>query len=132
MLARFVVDSHARSQPKGANLEDRVATDMDDDPLAAARQADPDVRILAISTEKLSLFCGSKRMLCHQVLSQDMLKKYITYAKLNVFPKIHDADLDKISHVYAELRRESSVSFFWDFLYGFIFTSLVIHLTRRN
>lgn len=49
-------------------------------------------------------------MLCRQVLSQDMLKKYITYAKLNVFPKIHDADLDKISHVYAELRRESSVS----------------------
>ncbi|GJN40222.1 hypothetical protein PR202_gb29406 [Eleusine coracana subsp. coracana] len=84
MLARFVVDSHARSQPKGANLEDRVATDLDDDPLAASRQADPDV------------------------LSQDMLKKYITYAKLNVFPKIHDADLDKISHVYAELRRESS------------------------
>nr|CAB3504777.1 unnamed protein product [Digitaria exilis] len=84
MLARFVVDSHARSQPKGANLEDRVPTDVDDDPLAAARQADPDV------------------------LSQDMLKKYITYAKLNVFPKIHDADLDKISHVYAELRRESS------------------------
>ncbi|KAJ1256440.1 hypothetical protein BS78_K026400 [Paspalum vaginatum] len=84
MLARFVVDSHARSQPKGANLEDRVASDVDDDPLAAARQADPDV------------------------LSQDMLKKYITYAKLNVFPKIHDADLDKISHVYAELRRESS------------------------
>ncbi|KAL6630518.1 hypothetical protein ACP70R_028591 [Stipagrostis hirtigluma subsp. patula] len=84
MLARFVVVSHVRSQPKGANLEDRVATDVDDDPLAAARQADPDV------------------------LSQDMLKKYITYAKLNVFPKIHDADLDKISHVYAELRRESS------------------------
>ncbi|WVZ51830.1 hypothetical protein U9M48_002936 [Paspalum notatum var. saurae] len=84
MLARFVVDSHARSQPKGANLEDRVASDVDDDPLSAARQADPDV------------------------LSQDMLKKYITYAKLNVFPKIHDADLDKISHVYAELRRESS------------------------
>jgi len=48
-------------------------------------------------------------MLYSQVLSQDMLKKYITYAKLNVFPKIHDADLDKISHVYAELRRESSV-----------------------
>ena len=59
--------------------------------------------------EPLTLFCGSNRMLYCQVLSQDMLKKYITYAKLNVFPKIHDADLDKISHVYAELRRESSV-----------------------
>lgn len=43
MLARFVVDSHVRSQPKGANLEDRVPTDVEDDPLAAARQADPDV-----------------------------------------------------------------------------------------
>jgi DNA replication licensing factor MCM2 len=83
MLARFVVDSHARSQPKGANPEDRVAVD-EEDPLTVERQADPDI------------------------LSQDMLKKYITYAKLNVFPKIHDADLDKISHVYAELRRESS------------------------
>jgi DNA replication licensing factor MCM2 len=58
MLARFVVDSHARSQPKGANLEDRVTADMDDDPLAAARQADPDVRSLAITTEKLfSILC---------------------------------------------------------------------------
>lgn len=57
MLARFVVDSHARSQPKGANLEDRVPTDVDDDPLAAARQADPDVCILAISTEIIFLFC---------------------------------------------------------------------------
>ncbi|KAM0896189.1 hypothetical protein ACQ4PT_023342 [Festuca glaucescens] len=84
MLARFVVDSHARSQPKGANLEERVAVDEEDDPFTVARQADPDI------------------------LSQDMLKKYIMYAKLNVFPKIHDTDLDKISHVYAELRRESS------------------------
>ena len=50
-----------------------------------------------------------------------MLKKYITYAKLNVFPKIHDADLDKISHVYAELRRESSVSQTLVFVLSIIF-----------
>lgn len=46
-----------------------------------------------------------------QILPQDLLKKYLTYAKLNVFPRLHDADLDKLTHVYAELRRESSVSF---------------------
>lgn len=45
-----------------------------------------------------------------QILPQDLLKKYLTYAKLNVFPRLHDADLDKLTHVYAELRRESSVS----------------------
>ncbi|XP_073012879.1 DNA replication licensing factor MCM2 [Typha latifolia] len=83
MLARFVVDSHARSQPKGAVLEDRAANDSQDD-LTSAAPADP------------------------EILSQDMLKKYIMYAKLNVFPKLHDADLDKLTHVYAELRRESS------------------------
>lgn len=46
---------------------------------------------------------------CLQILPQDLLKKYITYAKLNVFPRLHDADMDKLTHVYAELRRESSV-----------------------
>ncbi|KAJ6820966.1 uncharacterized protein M6B38_365495 [Iris pallida] len=82
MLAKFVVDSHAKSMPKGANLEDQPASNSQDDALTST--VDP------------------------EILSQDMLKKYITYSKLNVFPKLHDADLDKLTHVYAELRRESS------------------------
>lgn len=52
---------------------------------------------------------SSEKMLHNQILSQDILKKYITYAKLNVFPKIRDADFDKTRHVYPEIRRESSV-----------------------
>ncbi|KAG6470955.1 hypothetical protein ZIOFF_072043 [Zingiber officinale] len=84
MLATFVVDSHAKSQPKGATLEDHPASISQDDILASDRPVD------------------------QEILSQDMLKKYITYAKLNVFPKLHDADLDKLTIVYAELRRESS------------------------
>lgn len=57
-----------------------------------------------------------------QIIPQELLKKYITYAKLNVFPKLHDGDLDKLTQVYAELRRESSVRlsfvepFFLDYL----------------
>ncbi|KAK8939204.1 hypothetical protein KSP39_PZI011216 [Platanthera zijinensis] len=84
MLAKFVVDSHARSQPKGGNLEDKAASNSQDDFVAAERSADPDI------------------------ISQDMLKKYVMYAKLNIFPKLDDADLNKLSHVYAELRKESS------------------------
>jgi DNA replication licensing factor MCM2 len=60
-----------------------------------------------------------------------MLKKYVTYAKLNVFPKIHDADLDKISHVYAELRRESSVSSFRIF-YGASYELYFVGDTLEN
>lgn len=48
-----------------------------------------------------------------QILPQDLLKKYITYAKLNVFPRLHDSDMEKLTQVYAELRRESSVRFYF-------------------
>ncbi|KAL9325671.1 hypothetical protein ACSQ67_006316 [Phaseolus vulgaris] len=83
MLATFVVDSHFKSQPKGANRDDKSYSESQDVHESAV-PADP------------------------EILPQDMLKKYITYAKLNIFPRLQDADMDKLSHVYAELRRESS------------------------
>ncbi|GAB4841999.1 hypothetical protein Ancab_011958 [Ancistrocladus abbreviatus] len=84
MLAKFVVDSHFKSQLKGANIEDKSISISQEDPEQYSLHADP------------------------EIIPQDLLKKYITYAKLNVFPRLHDADMDKLAHVYAELRRESS------------------------
>ncbi|PIN12143.1 DNA helicase [Handroanthus impetiginosus] len=84
MLAQFVVDSHFNSQSKGPYLEDRSVANSQDDVQASTRQTDP------------------------EIIPQELLKKYLTYAKLNVFPRLHDADLDKLTQVYAELRRESS------------------------
>lgn len=84
MLARFVVDSHFKSQPKGATIDDQSVGGYEQDSQASAVPVDP------------------------EILPQDLLKKYITYAKLNVFPRLHDSDMDKLTHVYAELRRESS------------------------
>ncbi|XP_057950035.1 DNA replication licensing factor MCM2 [Malania oleifera] len=84
MLAKFVVDSHFKSQPKGANIDEKSFSESQEDIQASARLIDP------------------------EILPQDLLKKYVTYAKLNVFPRLHDADLNKLTHVYAELRRESS------------------------
>lgn len=84
MLASFVVDSHAKSQPKGSNTEETPAGLSQDESPNLSHSSDP------------------------EVLSQDTLRKYITYAKLNIFPKLHDVDLEKLTHVYADLRRESS------------------------
>ncbi|KAK1381643.1 DNA replication licensing factor MCM2 [Heracleum sosnowskyi] len=84
MLAKFVVDSHFKSQAKGAHLGDNPLGHSQEDAEAFAMTDDP------------------------EIIPQDMLKKYITFAKLNVFPRLHDADLDKLTQVYAELRRESS------------------------
>ncbi|KAL9254469.1 DNA replication licensing factor MCM2-like protein [Drosera capensis] len=85
MLAKFVVDSHFKSQAKGTNIEDKSFNSTNDEPDDFSNQVDP------------------------EIIPQDLLKKYITYAKLNVFPRLHDADMNKLTTVYAELRRESSL-----------------------
>lgn len=42
-----------------------------------------------------------------QIIPQDMLRKYIMYAKEKVKPKLHNLDQEKLSRLYADLRRES-------------------------
>ncbi|CAL1355222.1 unnamed protein product [Linum trigynum] len=84
MLAKFVVDSHFKSQPKGAAMDDRSMNESQEDNQATSSPTDP------------------------EILPQDLLKKYISYAKLNIFPRLHDSDMEKLTQVYAELRKESS------------------------
>ncbi|WWD19331.1 hypothetical protein CI109_103790 [Kwoniella shandongensis] len=41
------------------------------------------------------------------IIPQDLLRKYIMYAKENIKPKLHQLDQDKLARLYADLRRES-------------------------
>ncbi|MBA0585795.1 hypothetical protein Gorai_016559, partial [Gossypium raimondii] len=84
MLAKFVVDSHFRSQPKGANIDDKAFSESQEESQAPAGLADS------------------------KILSQEVLRKYLTYAKLNIFPRFHEKDMAKLTKVYADLRKESS------------------------
>ncbi|MBA0556070.1 hypothetical protein Golob_026204 [Gossypium lobatum] len=84
MLAKFVVDSHFRSQPKGANIDDKAFSEFQEETRAPAGLADS------------------------KILSQELLRKYLTYAKLNIFPRFHEKDMAKLTKVYADLRKESS------------------------
>eukprot|EP00898_Chlorokybus_atmophyticus_P007321 jgi/Chlat1/7590/Chrsp63S07075 len=43
------------------------------------------------------------------IIPQDLLRKYITFAKQTCKPKLHSIDADKITRLYADLRRESTV-----------------------
>lgn len=43
MLAKFVVDSHFKSQPKGANMDDRSVSESHEDNQASARPVDTEV-----------------------------------------------------------------------------------------
>ncbi len=43
-------------------------------------------------------------------IPHELLKKYITYARMNCFPKLQGIDRDKISKFYAQLRNESNLT----------------------
>merc|ERR1712001_592186 len=82
-LARFVVGSHMRSHPL-ADERDREIMEAIEKKLASATN-----------------LAGVDK------IPQDLLKKYILYARERVHPKLHDMDQDKIAKMYSELRRES-------------------------
>lgn len=76
-LARFVVGSHVRSHPHSGGAE-----------LADRLQADTLLQTV-------------------EPLPQEMLRKYLLYAKSRVRPELSQVDVDKIARLYADLRRES-------------------------
>lgn len=43
-------------------------------------------------------------------IPQQLLKKYLIFARNRVHPKLHQMDQDKIAKMYSELRKESMVS----------------------
>ena len=81
-LANFVVGSHIKSHPEYIS-----------EPQELHQQQQTS------SNESKDLF-----------ISQELLKKYIMYAKQRIHPRIPRIDMDKVTTLYAELRRESKIA----------------------
>ena len=45
-----------------------------------------------------------------QPLDQQLLRKYVSYARASVKPVLHDVDSEKIAALYADLRAQSAIS----------------------
>jgi len=82
-LARFVVGSHMRNHPLAEEADVERMTTIE--------------RNLASATNLAGI----------EKIPQDLLRKYILYARERVHPKLHDMDQDKVAKMYSELRRES-------------------------
>lgn len=85
-LAKFVVNSHGRAHPQKLQHpgeDDDAEEDMqvNDQAAGAQAQAGP--------------------------ISQDMLRKYILYAREKCRPKLYQIDQDKVARLFADMRRES-------------------------
>jgi DNA replication licensing factor MCM2 len=92
LLARFVVGSHLRSHPKF----DKETEEMD-----VGTTLDADVTISP------PLVLHWILLISWQLIPQDILRKYIMYAREKIRPKLFDLDQEKISKLFADLRRES-------------------------
>uniref|UniRef100_A0A3Q1LHC9 DNA replication licensing factor MCM2 n=1 Tax=Bos taurus TaxID=9913 RepID=A0A3Q1LHC9_BOVIN len=79
MLARFVVGSHVRHHP--SNKEDGGSGGAPEPAMPNTYGVEP--------------------------LPQEVLRKYIIYAKEKVHPKLNQMDQDKVAKMYSDLRKES-------------------------
>lgn len=59
-------------------------------------------------------------------IPQEMLKKYIVYARENVRPKLQNMDQDKVANIYSQLRQESLVYLWENCILTLIYMSFLI------
>ncbi|KAI9838378.1 MAG: MCM DNA helicase complex subunit [Sarea resinae] len=89
-LANFVVNSHGRAHPK-TNTEDANANAME-------VEHETEVREQEVNN-------GEPKQ--EGEIPQEMLRKYILYAREKCRPKLYQIDQDKVARLFADMRRES-------------------------
>lgn len=89
-LARFVVGSHARSHPG----QDKVDED------AELMEAEPETQNSGVGLNN-----GEPKQ--EGEIPQELLRKYILYAREKCRPKLYQIDQDKVARLFADMRRES-------------------------
>lgn len=95
-LATFVLNSHMKSHPKVRQLKGQFDSEHEQ-------------QIMAELQKNLLQDSHVKRTDTSLQVDQDLLKKYIMYAKRMVHPKLNEIDTEKVTQFYAEIRRESNI-----------------------
>ena len=113
-LANFVVQSHSRSHPlykksledaQNAGLNNPTTPGYPSTPGLPGYPATPYAPTPAPpSTDPTSTTTSFESI---SPIPQDLLRKYILYARTNTTPKLHRMDNDKIAKLFVDLRRES-------------------------
>lgn len=129
-LARFVVGSHVRSHPsvvhdepgsEGAGATDSTsfghtsggaggpAADESSDAARSSTGSNKPTRTSGSGSRPASPAMGAPED-DKDIIPQDLLRKYIAYARSREAPKLLNLDQDKMTDLYADLRRESEIS----------------------
>jgi DNA replication licensing factor MCM2 len=89
-LARFVVNSHGRAHPASQAIDEGQNT--------MEMEHDSNVRAGAVNG-------GEPKQ--EGEIPQELLRKYILYARERCIPKLYQIDQDKVAKLFADMRRES-------------------------
>ncbi len=97
-LAQFVVGSHIRSHPSYVDGDENIPPDDQGNGQGGVRG----------SVKSTNGFKSIERTDDGvEIIPQPLLRKYIMYARTHIRPQLRDIDQDKVSRLYADLRRES-------------------------
>jgi DNA replication licensing factor MCM2 len=93
-LARFIVGSHSRSHPVNSQGQTQGGESMDVE-YDETQQRDNQTQITDANRKK------------EGEIPQELLRKYILYARERCSPKLYHMDEDKVARLFADMRKES-------------------------
>ncbi|KAK0635903.1 MCM2/3/5 family-domain-containing protein [Bombardia bombarda] len=96
-LARFIVGSHSRSHPL-LNNGSQATTAADD-----SMEVEQDTQAATTQATTNNEAAASQE----NQIPQNLLRKYIVYARERCSPKLYHMDEDKVARLFADMRRES-------------------------
>lgn len=113
-LANFVVQSHSRSHPQYKKSQGEAQNSGEYNPTTPGYPSTPGLpgypstpyapTPAPTSTDPNSTTTSFDTI---SPIPQDLLRKYILFARINITPKLHRMDNDKIAKLFVDLRRES-------------------------
>jgi DNA replication licensing factor MCM2 len=99
-LARFIVGSHSRSHPLTNNNTQATSGGVDG---GDSMEVEHDTQVTAATADRN----GSNNNNKEGEIPQELLRKYILYARERCHPKLYHMDEDKVARLFADMRRES-------------------------
>jgi len=103
-LATFVINSHMKNHPEIAKIfapTELMGEEQKENQLKTQQWLDDNL----LNDSKIKAMAESQA----DQISQDILRKYIIYARRYVHPRLSEIDKEKVTQFYADIRRESNV-----------------------
>lgn len=109
-LATFVINSHIKSHPE-VERDTKIAKQIEAKTELEQLTEEDYQRAQAVGDWLNRNLLEDKRSYLTEkdMISQDMLRKYIIYARKYVHPKLNEIDKEKVTKFYADIRRESQI-----------------------